>query len=461
VGVVHNAGVLRSPPLDAMDSSASSTKDRSRLEREIADLELCLQTKKEELVKKKEEVETKEEEIWTMKGELELLRIASAASEPEPWRPNTRPKLQPGALLDIDQGPLYDILTEWLPMEAVCHLDSALCQKWRRAEFLALVSTKVLLFNREPIVVLTVLEVYSHTHRALGAAALNWVLKRGIHLASLHLPRFFKTDERQSISDAVASLALNGRLDKLETISLYRCYYIEDADLAAILSKCYNSAKSIEIRGCWHMESSAAHIKRCTKLVDFAARGNESAADMVEICQSCRNLRNLYLRGFGRRLTDEMVQSVAAQCPLLERLDLFRCSAVTDAVIREVAESCPLMQYIDIFATKITDATVVSMCKHCPLLKRMFLGCCDNSTDAAVLAVAERLSGLTHIDMGYIAAITSSALESLASKCRELEYINLSGLPNVSDVTLAKIAEHCSKLEDLNVTGRNKVTAVA
>jgi hypothetical protein len=133
--------------------------------------------------------------------------------EPEQWRPNTRPKLQPGALLDIDQGPLYDILTEWLPIEAVCALDSALCQRWRRAEFLALLETKVLLFNREPIVVLTEPIVNSHTHRALGAAALNWVLKRGIHLASLYLvpPAYNVTEaEKQGIRDAVASLVLNG-----------------------------------------------------------------------------------------------------------------------------------------------------------------------------------------------------------------------------------------------------------
>jgi hypothetical protein len=56
-----------------------------------------------------------------------------------------------------------------LYLEDVCHLDSALCQKWRRAEFLALVSTKVLLFNREEI---DVLDPYQKTltHRALGVA---------------------------------------------------------------------------------------------------------------------------------------------------------------------------------------------------------------------------------------------------------------------------------------------------
>jgi hypothetical protein len=142
-------------------------------------------------------------------------------------------------------------------------MDSALCQKWRRAEFLALVSTKVLLFNREQI---NVLEPFtgdsdSFTHRRLGLAALNWILKRGVHLASLRLTTYPNVSEHNSIRDAVTSLALNGHLDKLETISLNQCYYIKNAVLAAVLSKCYRSAKSIDIQGCDLTESSAVHIK--------------------------------------------------------------------------------------------------------------------------------------------------------------------------------------------------------
>ena len=75
--------------------------------------------------------------------------ISLLPSEPLPWRPNTRPKLPPGALLDIPDDLLWDLLTEWLFLEDICHLDSALCQRRRRAEFLALLATEVLLFLRE------------------------------------------------------------------------------------------------------------------------------------------------------------------------------------------------------------------------------------------------------------------------------------------------------------------------
>jgi hypothetical protein len=75
--------------------------------------------------------------------------ISLPRSEPEPWRTSTSPKLPPGHLLDIPDDLLFDIFTIYMRLEDVCGLDSALCNKRRRAEFLELVSRKVLLFNRE------------------------------------------------------------------------------------------------------------------------------------------------------------------------------------------------------------------------------------------------------------------------------------------------------------------------
>jgi bacterioferritin-associated ferredoxin len=164
------------------------------------------------------------------------------------------------------------------------------------------------------------------------------------------------------------------------------------------------------------------------------------------------------LSTFGSRLTDEVVLSVAAYCPLLEHLEFAYCSAVSDSAIRRVAESCPLLQWINFRNLAITDATVQSFCNHCPPLKRVYLGFCNRLTDTAVLAVAERLPGLTHFLLR--SAITSSAVETLASRCHELRYINLSHCPNISDATLAKIAEYCPRLEELHVDGCRNVTAV-
>jgi hypothetical protein len=343
----------------------------------------------------------------------------------------------------------------------VCGLDSALCNKWRRAEFLELVSRRVLLFNREEIDVLK-LRLTTRVHNYLGAVALRWIQKRGIHLASLVLADSsdINAAEQQCIRESVASLALNGLLDKLETCDLNGCSYIKNADLAAILSKCYGSIKSMGIQDCGLIVSSAAHIKRCTRLEAFDANGTESPAEMVAIFESCRKLRSVDLQDLGHRLTDEVLFSVAAHFPLMERINIQCCNTVSDAAIRALAESCPLLQSIFLVDTAITDATVVTMCMRCPLLKLIYIGGCDNLTDAAVLAVAERLPGLTEISLGGIDAITSSAVKVLVSKCRDLEVINMAYCPNINDGTLARIAEHCSRLGELRINGCLNVTAV-
>jgi hypothetical protein len=341
----------------------------------------------------------------------------------------------------------------------VCGLDSALCNKRRRAEFLELVARKVLLFNREEIKILRVpydeKEVF--THRALGPGALKWILKRGIHLASFHLRPFYTTAEELNIHDALNSLVLNGHLDKLETVILNGCYHIKYADLAAILSKCFGSIKSVDIGGS-NLDNSAALIKRCTKLEAYTHSGEEGAAELVELFQACPKLRKVDLSDFREALTDEALHGVAAHCRYLEHFSLQECSTVSDAAIRIVAESCLLLRGVNFGVTAITDATVVSLCRTCPKVKHIYLFSCRHLTDVAVLAVAERLPGLTHIDVYRLTAITSSAVETLANKCRELEVIDIGYCPNISDVTLTKISAHCSKLRDLRVTGCHLVT---
>jgi bacterioferritin-associated ferredoxin len=89
----------------------------------------------------------------------------------------------------------------------------------------------------------------------------------------------------------------------------------------------------------------------------------------MEIFQAFRKLRKVDLGASSSRLTDEVLQSVAADCPLLEHLSLCGCSTVSDTAIRTVVESWTLLQFVNLKRTNITDATVVSMCNRCPLSK--------------------------------------------------------------------------------------------
>ena len=379
------------------------------------------------------------------------------------WLDPSRPKIPSGGLFAIPDDILADIYTIWLRLDDVCRLDSALCSKIWRPPFLRLVSTKVIRFLREEIDVLDHI-LCTTTHKALTLPALEWILERGIHLASLRVRivhHGISKEDEVHFGRILFALLNEGRLDKLETINFDRfSYYIKDADIAAILAKSYISMKSIVMHGCNISESSAAHIKRCTGLEAFAAYGKESVAELVEIVQSCRKIRKLNISRFFDKLTDESLQSVATHCRFIEHLNIEYCFAVSDAAIRRVAESCLNLQFVDLSWTKITDDSVVSFCKHCPQLKVILLNGCDLLTEAAIFAIAERLPGLTRIGLSEFLALTTTTVEKLVLACRDLEHISLGSFANsnIGNATLEKIAEHCSKLKELWVANCHDVT---
>ena len=316
------------------------------------------------------------------------------------WLDPSRPKLPPGALFAIPDDLLADIYTIWLRLKDVCRLDTAVCSKIWRPPFLRLVSTKVLRFNREEIDVLDGFNLSTTTHMALRLPTLNWILKRGIHLASLRLPDLHKGNEaeKKSIRAAVSSLVSEGRLDKLETIDFKCCSYIKDVDLAAILTKSYASMKSVDIRYYGLAESSVAYIKRCTGLEAFAAQGNESTFDMVEIFQSCRKLRKLNLSLCYNILTDEVVQSVAAHCRFLEHLNIGGCYAVSEAAIIRVAKN---LLFLNLSRTKITDSSLEKIGKHCSNLRVLWIVGCADVTCEGLVAFANTYTSVRKVCMDH------------------------------------------------------------
>ena len=420
--------------------------------------------------------------VSTPRKKPEMSKALSSSllpSEPLPWRPNTRPRPVPGALLDIDQGPLWDILTVWLPFKSLCHLDSAICNRKRRLEFLAMVGNRVLLFNRVETATTHARdeeeeydeygEEVLHSNNSLSLAALCWVVKRGLHLASLRLPSSLsslfgrggqRTREQRGDRETVAVLARDGRLDKLESLCLARVDYIRTEDLVGILSSCGATAVIIMDLNCLGPESPAVLVKRCTKLEAYTASGYESVQDMVEIVQSCRKLRKLRLGALFLKLTDAVLECVAENCPRLEHFSVPSCHDLTDAAIRGLTDSCVFLQSVDFSRLDITDATVVALIANCPHLRRLFFRDCKKPTDAAVLAVAEGLTGLTHVALGrhlhsWVGPqVSGASVEALARSAHRLEFVDFRICLVVTDTTRAVLSENCPSLREarLDVT---------
>ena len=365
------------------------------------------------------------------------------------WLDPSRPKLPPGALMAIADDLLADIYTIWLPLKDLCRLDSAVCAKWLRPDFLRLVSTKVLLFLREEIDMLDEKEKDEDEDavRCLNLPELNWILKRGIHLASLRLFRMDGTED--AICEAVVSLIHKGIFDKLESIFIKQLF-ISDALLASILTRCAVSLKSFNASGHMIITSSWKHLRHCVGLREWIPGGNEPEADFLNILRGCPSLKKINLSLFGTHLTDVMVYSVSA-LRQIEYVSLAGCSNVSDMAIQRVVTACKNIKWISLWGTGVTDTTVKLMCSTNPHVKEVYLGQCDNITDASVFSIAETLRNLTHFSIAWNTSVTSHALETLAKKCCELEFLDVENCANMCDAVLH--AASCKKLNFLSVHG--------
>ena len=384
------------------------------------------------------------------------------------WLDPSRPKLPPGSLLAIADDLLADIYTIWLHLEDVCRLDSAICVKWLRHHFLRLVSTKVLRFLREEIVILDGENICTTNHRALGLPELNWISKRGIHLASIRLTYKgrLRSDYGEQICDAVSTLVYNEHLNDLEMVDIKGCSFMDADDIVSIITKSFKSIKFIDIRAERPRDNRGIpsgsmwrHIKRCSELAAFAPEGTESLEDLATIFKMCQKLRMLNLTGFKNRLTDEDIGAVAGNCRLLESFNIEDCAPVSDDAITLLAMSCRWLCYVNLSSAGITDAAVISLCVNCPYIEAFYLAK-NILTDAAVHAIATNLPGLLQLGINRIDAITSAAIVTLAKSCRGLIIVNLEHCDGIDDIALMAIGGFCMKLEQLSITGCTRVTNV-
>ena len=338
------------------------------------------------------------------------------------------------SLLAITECLLMDIYSIWLLLEDVCRLDSAICSKKFRPDFLRIVSFDLLLFLREGIDISNRSHPSTRNHRYLRLSALNWIRRRGIHLATLRLPPAIKIDEREQecICGAIVSLINSQRLVKLETIDFNGCSYLNYSDMAVfVINDCYKSLKCIDIKGIYF----PFNLLTCSGLEAIATHGWFDTT-MVPLFEKCRRLRRFALLDPAiYDLSDDTLRSIASHSRFIEHLNLGNCPTIRDGQLITIIRSCPLI--------------------------RVF--CIDNSniSDASVLAIGENLPGLRQICLRNNSIISSRAIETLASKCPMLESIDLTQCPNMGDTTLIKIADHCSaELQGLSVYRCHSVTAI-
>ena len=374
----------------------------------------------------------------------------SLSSEPEPWRPNSRPKLVPGIgalLLNLAQGVLWDILTEWLTLNCLCLLDSAMCAKAIRVEFLELIQTNVLRFNRDPSTVII--------NPALGHQELQWIHRRGVHLASIKLPTSSKSlhmqQQQQRIRELLAAIIEAGLVDKLESFDFRACFYIRGGDVNRLLSRCFKSIKFM-YPDPWQV---ADHYWKLLRSLENIRIRNflESKANII--VESSPRLKKIFVElDFPSSMTDSFLNTVAKHSRQLEQLAMQGCTQISPQAFYGLFNACVNLSIVDFCGTHITDDSVYWMSVKCPQLIQVYLGECSRLTVKAVEYISKFRPKITHIRLADNSWIEREGLVALVSACRDLEYINISRCPGVTSDSIIEMVQVTScKLRDLYVRG--------
>ncbi|XP_016445295.2 EIN3-binding F-box protein 1 [Nicotiana tabacum] len=207
---------------------------------------------------------------------------------------------------------------------------------------------------------------------------------------------------------------------KLKSLSLVKCMGVKDLPLqASLLSPC-ESLRSLSIRSCPGFGSTSLAMvgTLCPQLhhLDLSGLTGITDAGLLPLLEmsSKAGLVKVNLTGC-LNLTDEVVLSLARlHSETLEVLNLDGCRKVTDASLVAIADNCPLLNDLDVSKCSITDSGVAALSHGVQVnLQILSISGCSMVTNKSVPALKKLGESLVGLNLQHCNAISSSRVEIL------------------------------------------------
>lgn len=273
----------------------------------------------------------------------------------------------------------------------------------------------------------------------------------------------------------------------LRSLSLSRCYRVEDGEYAAGVSQ-LRLLTSFSALVCEHLGVATARAlaDSCGSLrrVSFAQcrkAGNDAIAELARLTglEDLDLDRALLVSGRG-------VAALARTAPPLQRLSLRSCFRVTDSSVAALARrgAFDALRELDVSGiVNVGDDALRAACHAaCRTLSSLDISGCHRVGDETIRTAVASCAGLQSLALDKMMSVSDATIEALASGCSELRRLSLDGCLlltdaavvalsalrclerlsmemacNVSGAGLATMAQHCPWLERLNVRCLNKV----
>eukprot|EP01039_Chlorochromonas_danica_P010216 gene10216-11308_t len=371
---------------------------------------------------------------------------------------------------------LHEILMHWISTKDLLHLDSALCNKIDRSEYLTILSTT---FFRTQGLFLT---------QSTGLSAFQWLLKRQTRVTNLTVMdqrdiRNNDTDRYRDRDHYTFNTSNNGKI--LHSLPwMQMSFYFRDLEkiryhihhhrhrhhhggwdthllLTSLQRIIVNSVDTLQYLdvSCNDMVNELFASKFTGKIANFSklktlrlSESNVNYSSLDRLLIRCPNLTTLDISSV-MNLSNTMLQSIGQRCPSLRSLDLRGSKSVTDSGLLTI-HKCKMLKEIDLSdCLQITSEAILALLVACPNLHSIALARIPQVTDDLLFGIArdaQLYDRLTKIDISECKHITDVGFVRLAFACSQLSNLTVNYCPLLTSVYLEKVKQECTQISLLS-----------
>ncbi|XP_014664148.1 PREDICTED: F-box/LRR-repeat protein 20-like [Priapulus caudatus] len=244
---------------------------------------------------------------------------------------------------------------------------------------------------------------------------------------------------------------------------------ISDEGLSALVHK-YPHLRQISVYMCPCLSSIYAHLSKLNYLEEFVnpyLGMDDPPEDFITglsgILGNCTRLRVLVIDECPS-LTDDALEQIAQQCPLLAKLQLVGSMNVTDDGLVAFSKGCLSLLSLNVAMTTIGDHAIAEITTRCRSLQNLTISGAARITDRGLAAVGRHCASLRClvVNDSFVtpSSVTDTGISAIARGCRQLRYLEICYCQHVGDTSVVLLARCCPLLEKLHVMGSEGVTDV-
>ncbi len=309
------------------------------------------------------------------------------------------------------------IFSKWIRMSDLCKLDTSLCYKSFRMEFLECLCSEKTTFNLEDTFLKKNTNLYC------------WLEIKRMSLECLWVSDESKISNQLLQSRVALSQVLN--------LYIYSGYAIHGPALHSLITLC-TGLTSIGLRFPSHVLDANFVELFCNKvnssLTHFSCGDETNVSDsaLVALGGNCPCLTSLSIS--GRLITDYGFTNFVKSCPQLKRLSITHGSQISEVVFIDATAK---------YSKRLTTFQVHGQILSCSSWVKITTNC-------------RKLTSLNLYNVDF----TFDAFDKITKNCREVLEINLNS-SHLTDSVIILICQRCLKLTSLTTLSTNVISSKA